>query len=139
MRERVVIKWGGGLITEKQTMKTVRKEVLDNLANQLEACLTEGIDVVLVHGAGSFGHLKAKEYRLAEGRQPTSMVPSNMTQDEAVEAVRHDMQELNQYLAFLETKLVINVDKIRCFCRLPSTAPLGEQHWRRFPRRFDSF
>ncbi len=104
MRERVVIKWGGGLITEKQTMKTVRKDVLDNLANQLEACLTEGIDVVLVHGAGSFGHLKAKEYRLAEGRQPASMVPSSMTQDEAVEAVRQDMQELNQYVMDALTK-----------------------------------
>jgi isopentenyl phosphate kinase len=49
MRERVVIKWGGGLITEKDKMKTVRKDVLDDLANQLEACLSVGIDVVLVH------------------------------------------------------------------------------------------
>lgn len=104
MRERVVIKWGGGLITEKETMKTVRKDILDNLANQLEACLGEGIDVVLVHGAGSFGHLKAKEYRLAEGRQLASTVPSTMTQDEAVEAVRHDMQELNQFVMEALTK-----------------------------------
>ena len=104
MRERVVVKWGGGLITEKDNMKTVRKEVLDNLANQLEACLTKGIDVVLVHGAGSFGHLKAKEFRLAEGRQPPSAVPTTMTQDEAVETVRNDMQELNQHVMMALTK-----------------------------------
>ena len=65
MRERVVLKWGGGLITEKDTMKTVRQDVLDSLAAQLESCIREGIDVVLVHGAGSFGHMKAKAYNLA--------------------------------------------------------------------------
>ena len=54
MRERVVIKWGGGLITQKDRMKTVRTDVLDHLADQLESCITAGLDVVLVHGAGSF-------------------------------------------------------------------------------------
>ena len=38
MRERVVVKWGGGLITKKHEMKTVRTDVLDDLARQLEAC-----------------------------------------------------------------------------------------------------
>ena len=36
MRERVVIKWGGGLITQKDRMKTVRTDVLDHLADQFE-------------------------------------------------------------------------------------------------------
>lgn len=104
MRERVIIKWGGGLITEKDKMKTVRTDILDDLANQLEACVTQGLDVVLVHGAGSFGHLKAKEYRLAEGRLPKDSVPQSMTQDEAVQAVRDDMQELNQHVMEALTK-----------------------------------
>ena len=68
MRERVVIKWGGGLITNKDQMKSVRSEIIDQLADQLESCVSAGVDVVLVHGAGSFGNLKAKAYRLAEGR-----------------------------------------------------------------------
>ena len=50
MRERVVVKWGGGLITKKNEMKSVRVDVLDDLARQLEACLEQGVDVVLVHG-----------------------------------------------------------------------------------------
>ena len=49
MRERVVLKWGGGLITEKDTMKTVRQDVLDSLAAQLESCIREGIDLSLIH------------------------------------------------------------------------------------------
>ena len=68
MRERVVVKWGGGLITEKHAMKTVRPDILESLAEQIDACLSAGTDVILVHGAGSFGHLKAKQYRLADGK-----------------------------------------------------------------------
>lgn len=97
MRDRVVLKWGGGLITEKDQMKTVRTDVLDRLADQLHTCITEGLDVILVHGAGSFGHLKAKKYRLADGALPeVDFEP--LTQHEAVTDVRNDMLELNQHV-----------------------------------------
>ena len=98
MRERVVVKWGGGLITHKDQMKAVRSDIIDHLADQLESCVAAGLDVVLVHGAGSFGHLKAKAYRLAEGRCSPDVLPDAMTQDEAVMAVRADMMELNQHV-----------------------------------------
>lgn len=98
MRERVVVKWGGGLITVKDQMKTVRTGVLDALAEQLEDCLLEGVDVILVHGAGSYGHLKAKEYRLNEGKVEDGNIPSGMTQEQAVDDVRNDMLELNAHV-----------------------------------------
>ncbi|MCH1616001.1 MAG: isopentenyl phosphate kinase [Candidatus Poseidonia sp.] len=104
MRERVVVKWGGGLITQKDTMKTVRHDVLENLAEQLEDCLLQGLDVVLVHGAGSFGHLKAKAYHLAEGRTEALDLPANRTQEQAVEEVRQDMLELNEHVMAALTK-----------------------------------
>lgn len=98
MRERVVLKWGGGLITEKHALKTVRTEVLDRLAEQIESCVSDGVDVILVHGAGSFGHLRAKEHRLHEGKLPEDHINGSMTQEEAVEAVRNDMLELNAHV-----------------------------------------
>lgn len=104
MRERVVVKWGGGLITQKDAMKTVRQDVLDGLAEQLEACLLDGMDVVLVHGAGSFGHLKAKRYKLAEGKVDDEHLPSDRSQEEAVVDVRNDMLELNQHVLAALTK-----------------------------------
>ena len=104
MRERVVVKWGGGLITKKDEMKTVRTDVLDRLASQLQACLDHGVDVILVHGAGSFGHLKAKAYRLAEGKVENANLPEDMTQEEAVNDVRSDMLELNQHVLDALTK-----------------------------------
>ena len=104
MRERVVIKWGGGLITDKAALKTVRTDVLDQLAEQLEACLDNELDVILVHGAGSFGHLKAKQYRLAEGRVDAQGIEGELTQDEAVEEVRQDMLDLNEHVMKALTK-----------------------------------
>ena len=98
MRERVVVKWGGGLITQKDAMKTVRHDVLDDLAEQLETCLLQGVDVVLVHGAGSFGHLKAKTYQLAGGKSDAPDLPNDRTQEEAVVDVRNDMLELNEHV-----------------------------------------
>jgi isopentenyl phosphate kinase len=85
----VVIKWGGGLITFKDQLCTVNQEVIDELA---EACSKTDKRLVIVHGAGSFGHLKAKQFRLAEGRI------DGLNQDDAVEDVRSDMLKLNKYV-----------------------------------------
>jgi isopentenyl phosphate kinase len=82
----VVIKWGGGLITYKDQLCTVNPEVIDALA---KACSNSSKKLVIVHGAGSFGHLKAKQYRLAEGRV------DGISQDDAIEEVRSDMMKLN--------------------------------------------
>ena len=108
MRERVVLKWGGGLITEKDRFKTVREDVMDHLAQQLEQVLAHGVDVLLVHGAGSFGHLKAKEYRLAEGHLEHPTFSGQLTQQEAIAEVRQDMLELNEHVLRALTKFDIS-------------------------------
>ena len=94
MRPCVVVKWGGGLITNKSTMKTVNAEVIDALAEEVRTVINNGVDVLLVHGAGSFGHLRAKQYRLADGHIE-GFNNGEMTQGDAVIAVRQDMLELN--------------------------------------------
>ena len=86
MAGTVVIKWGGGLITHKDQLCTVNLEIIRSLA---EVCSKTSKKLVIVHGAGSFGHLKAKKYKLAEGRI------SGLDQDSAVSDVRNDMLELN--------------------------------------------
>lgn len=86
MAGTVVIKWGGGLITHKEQLCTVNLEIIRSLA---EVCSKTSKKLVIVHGAGSFGHLKAKKYRLADGRI------LGLDQDSAVSDVRNDMLELN--------------------------------------------
>ena len=83
----VVIKFGGGLITYKDQICTANLTVIDSLA---KVCSRTKKNLVIVHGAGSYGHLKAKKYRLSEGRV------ENLEQDLAIKEVRNDMLELNR-------------------------------------------
>lgn len=69
MRKLVIIKLGGSVITDKSKPQGVfRRSVVDRLVREIkEAKSKENFDLILVHGAGSFGHPIAKKYRLAEG------------------------------------------------------------------------
>lgn len=60
-----LIKLGGSVITEKASTQGVFKQgVMDNLAKSIYDSKKE---IVLVHGAGSFGHVLAKKYHLNDG------------------------------------------------------------------------
>lgn len=59
-----LIKLGGSVITEKSTTATFRSSVMNDLASQLAK---SNKDFILVHGAGSFGHVLAKKYELNKG------------------------------------------------------------------------
>ena len=67
MGDVVVIKFGGGLITNKSQMCTPELEIIDNLVGVVKQCIDSGLRVIVVHGAGSYGHLRAKYWRLNEG------------------------------------------------------------------------
>ena len=82
----VIIKWGGGLITKKDTLCVVNHEVLNSLA---QVAAESSKRLIIVHGAGSFGHIKAKQFRLADGDV------EDLEQKEAIEIVRNDMMLLN--------------------------------------------
>lgn len=88
--ELIVLKWGGGLITHKSDECSPNLKVIAALSKVVNSLLGEGYEVILVHGAGSFGHIKAKKFRLAEGDVGLS------GQKEAVAEVRQDMLDLNQ-------------------------------------------
>ena len=86
MSGTVILKWGGGLITRKSNLCEANYGVIDSLS---EICRRSDKNLVIIHGAGSFGHLKAKKYRLAEGDI------SGIDQNTGVKEVRNDMLELN--------------------------------------------
>jgi isopentenyl phosphate kinase len=101
MRERVIIKWGGGLITDKSSLCTPDLEILEHLAQTVSTCQSNDVDVVLVHGAGSFGHLRAKHWRLNEGALPDEVFENDdmcSSQREAVDQVRKEMLQLNSHV-----------------------------------------
>lgn len=115
MDDCVVIKFGGGLITDKSTMCTPNHEVIDSLVNVVADCLDNNLRVIVVHGAGSFGHLRAKHWKLNQGYLPSyDFAPQDdcQTQEEAVSLVRNEMLTLNQIV--LDAFSKSGIDAYKC-------------------------
>ena len=87
----LLIKFGGGLITDKSAMKTADVDVITNLANLTQQLLSQGHAITIVHGAGSFGHLKAKKWKISQGADQAILTE----QIHAVDSIRQDMLELD--------------------------------------------
>jgi isopentenyl phosphate kinase len=62
----VVIKIGGSALTDKKRIYTPRIEMIHRAAKQLTA-VRKRFSIVLVHGAGSYGHIPVRRFRLEDG------------------------------------------------------------------------
>jgi len=60
----IILKLGGSVITDKSKECSFKKGVMDSLAKQIKKANKQ---IIIIHGAGSFGHIQAKKYRLNEG------------------------------------------------------------------------
>lgn len=69
MKELVFLKLGGSLITDKTKPYTPLLDVMDSLARQIANTLQAqpNLRLVIGHGAGSFGHVAASEYKTRDG------------------------------------------------------------------------
>jgi len=68
----ILIKLGGGLITDKKRDETLRNDVLARLAKEIHEARVElakegKMNIVVGHGGGSFPHRPAKEYSTSKG------------------------------------------------------------------------
>jgi isopentenyl phosphate kinase len=59
-----IVKLGGSVITDKSKVCCFKKETMDKLSSQLKKASKK---FILVHGAGSFGHITAEEFKLNKG------------------------------------------------------------------------
>ncbi len=57
----LLVKLGGSVLTDKARLRTPRKATISRLAKELAGL---GDDLIVVHGAGSYGHVLARRYRL---------------------------------------------------------------------------
>ena len=62
----VVIKLGGAAITDKKNIYTPRISVIKIVARQLLA-IEKNFSIIIVHGAGSYGHIPVTKYGLTRG------------------------------------------------------------------------
>ena len=68
MKKIILVKIGGSLITDKSKPFSLKPKALEIICQEIKS-VQEKTDKLLIigHGAGSFGHLPAKKYRVAEG------------------------------------------------------------------------
>jgi isopentenyl phosphate kinase len=70
MRDVVLLKLGGSLITDKAREESPRREVIGRLAGEI-ARATAGAEapfaLVVAHGSGSFGHVAARRHGIGRG------------------------------------------------------------------------
>jgi isopentenyl phosphate kinase len=77
MKELAFLKLGGSLITDKMKPYTPLLDTMDNLALQISTSLQTqpNLRLVIGHGAGSFGHVAASEYKTRDGYpQPSPLI-----------------------------------------------------------------
>jgi isopentenyl phosphate kinase len=67
----IVVKLGGSVLTRKGETRRARPKVIQRLATEIaRAHRDDHIPLVVVHGAGSFGHHHAHRYGLSEAPRP---------------------------------------------------------------------
>ena len=90
-RNLLLVKIGGGVITDKTERYALREEVLERVGREISEAWQEleETDLIVGNGAGSFAHYSAHEYRTAEGFV-------NERSKEGMGWVRHDAVKLNQ-------------------------------------------
>ena len=90
----VLIKFGGSLITNKSEKCSAKLEIIDKLSNTISEILNMGKKVIIVHGAGGYGHIKAKKWRISEGK----ILEIIDDQYKAIVEIRNDMEILNKLI-----------------------------------------
>ncbi len=93
MREAILVKLGGSLLTDKARAETPRLPVIRRLGQEIAraaAAFTAlplragGAHLIVGHGSGSFGHVAAARYRLAGGITSADQRPGiSLTQERA--------------------------------------------------------
>lgn len=64
----IILKIGGSVITEKGSISRAREAEIERISHEIAAFRKDSdSQIILVHGAGSFGHPQAMKYRLTEG------------------------------------------------------------------------
>ncbi len=74
----IVLKIGGSVITDKSrgVFERARIEVIDFIVREISENLKD--DLILVHGAGSFGHPYVEKFRLKEEKNPIGVIRTHI-------------------------------------------------------------
>ena len=110
IKEKILLKFGGSVITDKYSdVPSINNENLKKIGKLIS---TSEYQLIIVHGAGSFGHPAAKKYKLSEG------LIDGLQQNEGIKIARKKVRELNDIFCGIlndngiETERVIPSEKM---------------------------
>ncbi len=69
----ILIKLGGSVITDKSEYQKFNRDTVARLADEIHR---SGQRVIIVHGAGSFGHVLAKKHSIQDGYASDDQIPA---------------------------------------------------------------
>jgi len=67
MKNLVLVKLGGSVITDKSKPFTARIDVIQKLAKKIKSFKNKNTDLIIGHGSGSFAHVPASKYQIHRG------------------------------------------------------------------------
>jgi isopentenyl phosphate kinase len=71
LKKRVIVKIGGSFITDKNQPESLKENRVRKIAREIAAAAKSGkVSLLLTHGAGSYGHIAAKQYQAQQGSHP---------------------------------------------------------------------
>lgn len=122
-KEKILLKFGGSLITEKNS--NVPRINIRNLERIGRLLSNNDYDIIIVHGAGSFGHPIAQKFNLTDG------LNKNPEQKESITEIRKQMKKLNQLFC-----KIIEQNGIKTKSIIPSESmkTRGAKHISQFPK-----
>jgi len=127
-KEKILLKFGGSLITEKSS--NVPKINIRNLEKIGKILNNDHYDIIIVHGAGSFGHPIAQKFNLING------LNKSPEQKKSITEIRRQMKNLNQILC---TIIEENGIKTKSIIPSESMKTRGAKHISQFPKEiFDN-
>ena len=89
--ELILMKLGGSLITKKRSdVPKCHENIMRKIANTISK---SGKKIIIVHGAGSYGHPIVKKYKINTG------IDGTKKQREAITKARKQLIQLNEILS----------------------------------------
>lgn len=129
MKELVLLKLGGSLITDKTQPYTPRLDVMDDISLQIKTALQThpGLRLVIGHGAGSFGHVPASEYHTRDGLPPRATPLMHRERDEDEENYWMGFAEVWHQAAALNRHVMdaLHNAGVRCMSLSPASSVIA--------------
>ena len=111
MKELVIVKFGGSVVTTKTKRKAINRRNLDLISSEIAlACKSTDKNLIIVHGGGSYGHPLAKRLGFRYSRQLNGDTDAGRTIPPArpKDVLRH-FSELKTTMEELNKKVVTSL------------------------------